>query len=222
MCLVFEVPWSPVWQTGKTSGAGAAATATLGRHGFGFRLACTLCNPPPRVHADMHTNACALRCAGAAATITGAATSAASVGIVTTSSGAAGAAYYSSKMAKRAADISEFGFVRLAEWQEYQAAARDADGASAADPEACEGSPVREPAGGGAPAAAGRGSASQRMKKNLSSGWGWGKSALRSTRSKLQREPSAGVGAEAGPDVSAGAAVPHACFAQPSQYTRDT
>lgn len=134
-------------------------------------------------------------CVGAAATITGAATSAASVGIVTTSSGAAGAAYYSSKMAKRAADISEFGFVRLAEYQAYQAAAA---AAAEAAPEADE--PRDEPAAA-AEQSPERASASQRMKASFSSSWGWGKAALRSSRSKLQREPSGGA------DVSPGAAL---------------
>ena len=59
--------------------------------------------------------------AGAAATITGAATSAASLGIVSGGSGAAGAAFYSSKMAKRSADVTEFGFVRLSQWDAFRA-----------------------------------------------------------------------------------------------------
>jgi hypothetical protein len=61
-------------------------------------------------------------CSGAGAVITGAAASTASLGIVTGSSGAAGAAYYADKMKKRTADVSEFGFVQLLEWDELQKA----------------------------------------------------------------------------------------------------
>lgn len=54
--------------------------------------------------------------AAAGAAISGAAATTASVGLVTGGSGAAGAAFYSSKMATRAADVSEFGFVQLTAW----------------------------------------------------------------------------------------------------------
>lgn len=145
---------------------------------------------------------------GAAATITGAATSAASVGIVTTSSGAAGAAYYSSKMAKRAADISEFGFVRLAEHQEFREASDAVQAAEEVSASAESGLVTGERRGGDT--AAGppqttleRCSAARRVKKSASSGWGWGKSVLRSSQSKLRR--SAVEGSSTAMDASAGA-----------------
>jgi hypothetical protein len=76
--------------------------------------------------------------AAVGAAISGAATTTASVGIVTGGSGAAGAAYFSSKMSRRAADVSEFGFVQLTEWdslEEQQMAAdvtASTEGASSA------------------------------------------------------------------------------------------
>jgi hypothetical protein len=73
------------------------------------------------MHTAMHCSKSLWQHAGAAATITGAATSAASLGIVSGGSGAAGAAFYSSRMAKRSADVSEFGFVRLSQWDAYKA-----------------------------------------------------------------------------------------------------
>eukprot|EP00892_Ulva_mutabilis_P001645 jgi/Ulvmu1/11481/UM077_0025.1 len=195
--------------------------------------------------------------AGAAATITGAATSAASVGIVTASSGTAGAAYYSSKMAKRAADISEFGFVRLAEYQAFHAAAdgitdgnAHEEGSSPAGPAwtsvptrygdvsgpaaaaAAEPGPARQAERSGAAAAAAvdpeaeegaagagqleQGSASQRVRKSLARGWGWGKSAgkaaLRKSQSKLQRSASSRASDTAEPS----GAVPAATLPQAS------
>jgi hypothetical protein len=74
---------------------------------------------------------CRMCTAGAAAAVTGAASSAATVGIVTGGSGTAGAAYYSSKMARRAADVSEFGFVRLADWVAHAERCANADEAAA-------------------------------------------------------------------------------------------
>ena len=65
-------------------------------------------NCPPLVSIADHNES-----AAAGAAISGAAATTASVGIVTGGSGAAGAAFYSSKMARRAADVSEFGFVQL-------------------------------------------------------------------------------------------------------------
>ena len=162
----------------------------------------TLANPPKLWHCHgmcMH--------AGAAATITGAATSAASVGIVTTSSGAAGAAYYSSKMAKRAADISEFGFVRLAEYQARRAAAES--GAEAPVDAAAGLEQDRRGDGGAAPGPAlphegspGGSSTARRMKVGMSSGWGWGKASLRASRSRRRDAPAGG--GTSGPEGSAG------------------